>query len=171
AHLFHQRTLVLLFDVDDDILVGLLLLAVDFLDDHFRAAYGQLEAFTAHGFNEYRQVQFTTAGDLELVRGVAFFNAQGDVVQQFLLQTLLDVAAGDELAFLAGERRVVGLEGHGHGRLVNGQWRQGFDVVHVAQGVGDVQLVHAADADDVAGLGFFDFNALQAGVPHDLQDT
>src|SRR5690606_29442964 len=121
AHLFHQRTLVGFLDVDDDVLVGLLLLAVDVLDHHFRTAHGQLEAFTAHGFNQYRQVQFTTAGNLEFVGRVAFFDAQGDVVQQFLFQTLLDVAAGDELVFFVAERRVVDLEGHGHGRLVHGQ--------------------------------------------------
>src|SRR5690606_7741287 len=36
---------------------------------------------------------------------------------------------------------------------------------------GDEQLVHAADADDVAGLGLFDFNTLQTGVAHDLENT
>ena len=116
-------------------------------------------------------MQLTTAGDLELVGAVAFFNAQGHVVQQLLVQTLLDVAAGDELAFLAAERRVVDLEGHGNGRLVDGQRLHRFDVVDVAQGVGDEQLIHTADADDVTGGGFFDVHAVQAVVAHKLEDT
>src|SRR5690606_19136693 len=73
THLLHQRTLVLLFDVDDDVLVRLLFLAVERTDKHFRAADGQLKAFAAHRFDQYRQVQLATTGDLELVRGVAFF--------------------------------------------------------------------------------------------------
>ncbi len=116
-------------------------------------------------------MQLTTAGDLELLRAVALLDTQRHVVQQFLVQTVLDVAAGDELAFLAGEGRVVDLEGHGYGRLVDGQRRQRLDGVLVAEGVGDVQLVHAGYADDIAGGGFLDFHALQTGVTHDLQDT
>ena len=54
--------------------------------------------------------------------------------------------------FAAGERRIVDLEGHAHGRLVDGQRRQRLDVLRVAQGIGDEQLLHAADADDVAGF-------------------
>src|SRR5690606_22044634 len=172
AHLLHHRALVLLLDVDGDVLVRLLLLAGFVLDDHhFRAAHGQLEAFTAHGFDQYRQVQLATPGDLELLGALALLDAQRHVVQQLLVQAILDVAAGDELAFLAGERRVVDLEGHAHGRLVDGQRRQGLDVVLVAQGVGDVQLVHTRYADDVTGSGFLHFDALQTGVAHDLEDT
>src|SRR5690606_31047555 len=121
AHLFHDLALGFFRDVDGDVLERLLLDAVDFADDHFRTTYSHLEAFTTHGFDQYRQVQFATARYLELVRRIGFLNAQGNVVQQLFVQTVLDVAAGDELAFLAAERRVVDLEGHRNGRLVNGQ--------------------------------------------------
>lgn len=116
-------------------------------------------------------MQFATAGNLELLRAVARLDAQRHVMQQFLLQALLDVAAGDELAFAAGERRIVDLEGHAHGRLVDGQRRQRLDVLRVAQGIGDEQLLHAADADDVAGFRLGHLDALQAVVAHDLQDA
>src|SRR3546814_9473225 len=49
------------------------------------------------------------------------FNAQCHVVEQLLVQTLLDVTAGHELAFFTAEWRVVDLEGHGNGWLVDGQ--------------------------------------------------
>src|SRR5690554_1549619 len=104
THLLHNRALVLLFDVDDHVFVRLFLLAVYFLDHHFRAAYGQLEVFTAHVLDQNRQVQFTTTGYLELVSRVAFFNPQRHVVQQLLFQTLFDVTAGHVLAFFAGKR-------------------------------------------------------------------
>lgn len=104
AHLLHHRALVLLLDVDDDILVGLLLLAVNLADHHFRATHGQLEILPAHVLDQNGQVQFAPAGNLELVGGLAFLNSQRDVVQQFFFQTLLDIATGDVFAFLAGER-------------------------------------------------------------------
>ncbi len=116
-------------------------------------------------------MQLTTAGNFELVSRVAFFNAQRHVVQQLFVQTVLDVTAGDELAFLAAERRVIDLEGHGNGRLVNGQRLHRFDVVLVAQGVGDEQFIHTADANDVAGSSFFDVNTVQTVVTHELEDT
>ena len=72
-------------------------------------------------------MQFTTAGDAELVRIFGLFHAQGHVVDQLLVQTLQNVAGGHELAFFTGERRGVDLESHVHGRLVNGERRQGFD--------------------------------------------
>src|SRR5690606_16488613 len=104
THLLHNRALVLLFDVDDHVFIRLFLLAVYFLDHHFRAAYGQLEVFAAHVLDQNRQVQFTTTGYLELVSRVAFFNPQRYVVQQLFFQALLDVPAGHILAFFTGKR-------------------------------------------------------------------
>ena len=92
-------------------------------------------------------------------------------MQQFLFQTLLDVAAGYELAFFTGERRVINLESHAHGGLVNGQRRHGFDILLIAQGVGDEQRIKAADADNVTRLGIVNLDTLQTMVTHDLQNT
>ena len=60
THLFHDRTLMLVFDVDDDIFIGLMLFAVNFLDHNFWTRNAQLKAFATHGFDQYRQVQLTT---------------------------------------------------------------------------------------------------------------
>ena len=116
-------------------------------------------------------MQLTTARHFELVSGVAFFNAQGNVVEQFFVQTFFDVTAGDELAFTAAERRVVNLEGHRNGWFVNGQRLHRFNIQWVAQSVGDEQLVEAADADDVACRSFFNVDTVQTVVTHQLQDT
>ena len=171
AQLFDDRTLVLFFHVDHDDFVRLLDLAIHFLLDNFRTGNTQLEAFTAHGFDQYRQVQFTTAGDAEFFRSITGLDTQCHVVDQLTFQTLLDVAAGDELAFLTGEGRVVDLEGHGHGRLVHGQGRQCLDHIRITQGIGDVQLVQTGDADDVAGFGSIHFDTIQTVVTHDFQYT
>src|SRR3546814_12363277 len=91
-----------------------------FRSDDFRARHRQLEAFAAHGFDQHRQVQLAATGDQELVRVRAFLDLQRDVVQGFALQPFAQLAAGDELAaaavLVAGERRVVDLEGHAYRR-------------------------------------------------------
>ena len=115
-------------------------------------------------------MQFTTAGDAELVRIFGLFHAQGHVVDQLLVQTLQNVAGGDELAFFTGERRGVDLEGHVHGRLVNGERRQGFDGTVVTDGVGDLQLAQTGDGDDVARLRVGHFGTGQAQVAQHLTD-
>jgi hypothetical protein len=55
---------------------------------------------------------------------------------------------------LAGERRVVDLEGHADRRLVDGQRRQLLRRVERADGVGNAERLDAVDGDDVAGLRF-----------------
>ena len=84
-----------------------------------------------------------------------------------------ELAAGEELAaaevLVAGERRVVDLEGHADRRLVDGQRRQRFGRVERAEGVGDAEVGDAGDGDDVAGFGFLDFDALQAHEAEHLQ--
>ncbi len=169
AELLHDGALVLFLDVDSDGLVRLLLDAVDLLDDHLGTRHGQLVPLAAHVLDEDAQVQLAAPGDLELVRVLALFHAQGHVVLELFLQAVAQHAGGDVLALASGERRGVDLEGHAHGRLVDGQRFHCLDVVRIAQGVGDEQLVHPGEGDDVAGTGLFDLDALQAVEAHDLQ--
>lgn len=68
---------------------------------------------------EFFILQLTTTGNLEFLRAVAWLNTQGHVMDQFLFQTVLDVPRGNVLAFFTSERRVVDLERHGNGWLVN----------------------------------------------------
>ncbi|MNZ14035.1 hypothetical protein D3C78_309510 [compost metagenome] len=78
--------------------------AVNGAQDNFRTGYRQFVAFATHVFDQDGQVQFTTAGDAELVRIFGLFHTQGHVVDQLLVQTLQNVAGGHELAFFTGER-------------------------------------------------------------------
>ena len=84
------------------------------------------------------------------------------------LEALAQLAAGDEAAFAAGERRGVDQEVHGERRLVHFERRQGVGMLGVAQRVADADLVDAVDQHDVAGFGLFDGLALQAFELQDL---
>ena len=158
----HHRALVVLREIHGELFPGLAAHAVDVLLDDLRPRHRQLVAFAAHVLDQDGQVQLAAAGDLELVRVVRVLDAQRDVVQQLLLEALADLAAGEVLAFLAGERRLVDLEGHADGRLVHLQRRQPFGLIAVAERVGDAQVLDAAEGDDVAGRRVLDALALQA---------
>ena len=72
--------------------------------DHARPADGQLEAFAAHVLEQNAEVQFATTGDVEHVAIRRVMHAQRHVGQQFLVQAIADLAAGNELAFGASQR-------------------------------------------------------------------
>ena len=115
----HDSALILGGHVDDDMLHRLVGLAVDDLGQNVRGRDLQLIAFTAHGLDQDGQVHLTTAHDAEGIGGGGVLHLQGHVLQQFLLQTVADLAAGDELALAAGQRAVVDGEGHLDGGVVD----------------------------------------------------
>ena len=98
-------------------------------------------------------------------------DAQRHVVLQFLLQAVPDLAAGDELAFAAGQRAGVDAEVHRQRRLVDLQHRQRRRVQRVGDGDADADVVDAVDQHDVAGAGFGDLHALQALEGQHLVDA
>jgi hypothetical protein len=85
----------------------------------------------------------------------------------------LQLAAGQELAareiLVAGERRVVDLEGHADHRFVDGQRGQRFRRIQRADGVGNGQVLDAGDGDDIARFGAVLLDALQAHEAEHLQ--
>ena len=119
AERFHHRALVRLLDVHGERLVGLVHLAVHELGEHLRTRHGELIALAAHVLDQDRQVQLAAARDAQHVRLVGVLDAQRDVALQLAIQPLAQLAAGDELAFPAGERRGVHLEVHLQRRLVD----------------------------------------------------
>ena len=107
---------------------------------------------------------------MEDVRVLRVFDAQGHVVLQFAMQALADLAAGDELAFAADQRRGVHLEVHGQRRLVDRDGLEAFGGDRVADGDADVHIRQAGDGHDVAGAGAVDRVALKAGEGQHLGD-
>src|SRR5690606_26343570 len=67
AQLFHHGALVGVLDIDGKLLIRLAKLAVNFLQNDFRAGNRQLITFAAHVFDQNAKVQFSTSRNLELV--------------------------------------------------------------------------------------------------------
>src|SRR5690606_22433403 len=158
-----------IFYVDNHLLVGLVNFAINNLLNHFRTRHAQLKAFATHIFNQYRQVQFTTTGNDKFVGRITLLYTQCNVSDQFLIETIFDVTAGDVLAFFTGKWRIVDLEGHAYGRLVDRQRRQSFNTLRTTQGVGNAKLVHTSNTNNVTGVSNVCLNALQAVITHNLQ--
>ena len=85
-------------------------------------------------------MQFAAAHHFEDAFLVGFLHAQRHVVLQFLLQAVPDLAAGDELAFAAGQRAGVDAEVHGQGRLVDLEHGQRRRVRRVGDGHADADV-------------------------------
>ena len=146
----HHSTLILGGNVDDNVLHGLVGLAVDDLGQNVRGRDLQLIAFAAHGLDEDGQMHLATAHDAEGIGGGRVLHLQGDVLQQFLLQTVADLAAGDVLALAAGQRAVVDGEGHLDGGVVDLHEGQRLHAGGAAQGVADGDVRQAGEGHDVA---------------------
>ncbi len=101
-------------------------------------------------------MQFAAARDFEHIGIGGFDDLERDVAHDFALQAFAQLAAGDEFAFAAGQRRGVDLEIHGQRRLVDFQHRQRFRALGIGQRDADADLINAVDQHDVAGLGFGD---------------
>ena len=85
-----------------------------------------------------------------------------DVAEDLLLEPRLDLAAGDVLALAPGERRGVDPERHAQRRRVDVEARQRARVGRIGERVADRHLGQAGDADDVAGAGLLDVDAVDA---------
>ncbi len=153
AQFFHDRALVVFFDVDGEQFVGLAFHAINILENHPRARDGQFVAFAAHIFDEDGQMQLAPAGNQEDVGILGVLDAQGNIGKQFLVQTLTNLAAGDEFAFLTRKGRGIDLEIHRQGGLVDLQRWQGHELVGLAEGHANTDLFNAGDEHDVACFG------------------
>ena len=152
ADFFDDRALELHRHLDGQFFVRLQRHPVRFAQDHFRLGDLELVAFPAHCLDEDRKVQFATAGDQELVGGIGFFRAQGDVGLQFLVQPFAQVAGGDVLAFPSGEGARIDRKGHLDGRLVDRHGWHGDRLLGIGQGLADHDLREAGDGHDFARL-------------------
>ena len=126
--------------------------AVDLFDDDLRLAYLQLIALATHGLDEHTQVQYSAAEHTPAALFGTFLYAQCQVLLQLFVQSVLYMAAGDELTVLSEERAVVDAEGHTHRRLVNSNRLESLGGLCVAHGVADLEAVDTDHRADVAVL-------------------
>src|SRR3546814_7578932 len=84
---------MLVVDVDDDRLVGLLAAIGAVAEEDAGAADRQLEALSAHRLDKDAQLKLAAAGDLEAVIIVRGGDADGDIALGLALQPVADDAA------------------------------------------------------------------------------
>ena len=144
--------------------------AVDLLRHDVGPRHLQLEAFAPHHLDQDRQLQLAAADDLHLLGRVGVLDAQRDVAEQLLLEPIAQVARRDVLPVAAGHRRRVDAEDHRHRRLVDGDRRNRHVVLGVGDRLADRDVLDAREADDVAGGGLIDLDALQPVEGEQLRD-
>mmetsp|Transcript_43703 Transcript_43703/g.77039 ORF Transcript_43703/g.77039 Transcript_43703/m.77039 type:complete len:444 (+) Transcript_43703:726-2057(+) len=167
----HHAALVDFLDVGGHQLHRLALDAVDVLEHYARLGHGEFVALAAHVLQQDGQVQFAATADLEDAVLVGLGDAQRHVVLQLLLQAVPDLAAGDVLAFTAGQRAGVDAEVHRQRRLVDLEHRQRLRVGRVGHRHADADLLDAVDQHDIARAGFGDLHAVQAVEGQHLVDA
>ena len=123
---------------------------------------GQLEALAAHLLDQDGQLELAAAADLERLARFGRADLDRDVAEDLLLEPRLDLAARDVLALAPGERRGVDAERHAQRRRVDVETRQRARIGRVGERVADRHLGQPGDADDVAGAGLLDVDALDA---------
>jgi hypothetical protein len=122
------------------------------LTNYLRLADGELEALTTHLLNEDRESELSTALDLPGVRTSDVDELDGDVTNEFAVETVLDHTSGELVALdLADHRRGVGSDGHRDGRVVNRDGRQRTNIVRVGEGLTNGDVLETGDGDDVTG--------------------
>ena len=139
------------------------------LENHLRRADGEFIEFTAHVFDENREVQNATARDLERRSAFSLFDEEGGVCHVGSFQTFLELVTRHELStVLAGERGGVHREEHGDGRRVDVDTRQVLRIACCADRIANVKVIKACDEDDFARTGFFNRLRGEAFVAEDL---
>lgn len=95
-------------------------------------------------------MQLAAAAHLKGVGAGSLVHPQAYVGLQLLEQTGAQVTAGDVLAFPARKGAVVDGEGHGHGRLGDGNKGQRLYLFRVADRIADGDVLQTAHGYDVA---------------------
>ena len=172
GHELRDGAQVLLGDVDRHALHGFAEDAVDLLGDDLRLADGELEALAAHLLHQDRQGELATALDLPGIGALGGQNLQGHVADELAVEAVLDLAGRDLGALdAAGHGRGVDADGHGDGRVVHRDEREGTRVLEVDEGLADHDVFDAGDGDDVTGGGGVGGHALEALGGQQLGDV
>ena len=97
----------------------------------------------------------------EGIGGVGLADAERYVLQQLFEKPVAELTGGDELAFSAGERRIVYREGHLNGRLTDLNEGQCLKMTVLANGIADRYVFKTADTYYISGSCSLAGNAVQ----------
>lgn len=144
-----------------DVLDGFAGLSVDLASDDLRPRDVELVPRAAHGLDQYRDLELAAARHHEDVRRIGRLDLDGDIAERLAPEPVADLTAGEEPPVQSRERRVVGREAHADGRGIDANPRQRLEDIRGADGVADLDRVHAGDDREVAGDGAFELDAPQ----------
>mmetsp|Transcript_47933 Transcript_47933/g.113465 ORF Transcript_47933/g.113465 Transcript_47933/m.113465 type:complete len:284 (-) Transcript_47933:1040-1891(-) len=166
---------VLLVDLDDNLLDGLQPLAVvALLVEHLGRAHAQLEALSPHVLHQDTQLELAAAHDVVGLRALLRrLHRDSNVVLALRHQPVADHLGGQlrRGLVLASEGRVVGAEGHGEGRGVDGLRGEGLLHAWRADGVRHSGLGEPCDLHDVAGACVRELHLARALASENLGDA
>ena len=166
-----DRAEVLFRRVDREVLERLVDLAVDSLRDHLWLADRELETFTTHLLDEDREREFTSTLHLPGIRAPDVDEFDGDVTDQFTVETVFDHPGGELMALdLADHGRGVRADGHRDRRIVDLDGRQRAHVVGVCEGLADGDVFEPCDRDDISGASGFGRKPVQRFGDEQLGD-
>ena len=137
GELLHHDAGILLVDVDHHLLDRLQDGAGRgiALEQHLGARDRELEALAPHGLDQNAELQLAAARHLDRVLVGGFGDLERHVALGLAEQPVADHAAGDLVAFGAGERGIVDPERHGEGRRIHRLGRQRIGDLRIADGV------------------------------------
>ena len=141
------------------------------LINDFRFADRELIAFPAHGLDQDGQMQLAAAGDLEALGRVRVFDTQGNIRIQLPVQAVTQVPAGDIFSFLACQRGIVDIKGHGDGGLGNLLEGDRHRVLGRTDGITDMQVGNTGNGNDGTDAGLLDLHPVQAFKFIELADS
>ena len=120
--------------------------------DNTRFTNLRFKPFTAHGFDQDGQMEFTTAGNLEGIWGIRILNTHGHVCFHFFIQAFTNMAACDEIPTPDRQRTVVDRKGHGQGRFVNFDASELFRIFRISNGIADFNILQPYESNDFPTL-------------------
>ena len=98
-------------------------------------------------------MKLAAAGHLEAVRAVRLLHPQADVRVQLPKQTVAQMAGGDKLSLLAGQRAVVDHKVHGDGGFGYLLERNGLRLCRGTDGISDVDVGNSGNSYNRADSG------------------
>src|SRR6185369_1238640 len=127
-------------------------------------------AFAPHLLDQDRDLHFASAADVKDIRGIGLLDPQRHVGTDLFDQTFPDMAGRHKLAVNACQGAIVYGELHLNRGWIDGHEGQGSTVFGIRDRFPNENVLKAGNADDVAGVSFGDFNALEALEMEDGSD-
>ena len=96
-------------------------------------------------------MQFAAAEHAERFRSFRIFDADGNVGEQFLGETIAEVSGGEVISFAAAKRAGIDRENHGQRGLIDGERLERLRIFERSDAFADLDSFDASDGHDISG--------------------